>query len=213
MPARRLPDNPGKGNTGPPARTGCALPRSGALRTYRFILSCPGGTRASEVRDGEAPGRKTVPSALLYRRRMGRRDRPRDGPGAEPGDRRDARHGAEDGRRGDPPRDRGGRPGLAGVARQNRQGTRADPAQMVRPDDGEPGRSGDPDDRRAGQAAGRGERRDRLCGLVHRMVRRGGQAHLRRHDPGARVPTSASSCSRSRSASAPRSRRGTSRPR
>ena len=42
------------------------------------------------------------------------------------------------------------------------------------------------DDRRAGQAAGRGEGRDRLCRLVHRMVRRGRQAHLRRHDPVAR---------------------------
>ena len=74
----------------------------------------------------------------------------------------------------------------ARLARQDRQGARADPAQMVRPDDGEPGGSRHADDRRAGQAAGRVEGRDRLCRRLHRVVRRGGQAHLRRHDPGAR---------------------------
>ena len=38
-------------------------------------------------------------------------------------------------------------------------------------------------DRRAGQAAGGIEGRDRLRGLVHRMVRRRRQTHLRRHHP------------------------------
>ena len=37
-------------------------------------------------------------------------------------------------------------------------------------------------DRRAGQAARRVARRDRLCGRLHRMVRRGGPAGLRRRD-------------------------------
>ena len=41
------------------------------------------------------------------------------------------------------------------------------------------------DDGRAGQAARRIARRDRLRRVVHRMVRRGRQAHLRRHDPAA----------------------------
>src|SRR4051794_8286374 len=100
--------------TGMPARR--SLPMRSTLRTYRLTLSRE--TRASEVRDGdESPGRKTVPPALLYRWRMGRRDRSRDDPGPEPGDRRDARHRAENGRRGDPPRNRGGRPGITGVAR------------------------------------------------------------------------------------------------
>ena len=35
--------------------------------------------------------------------------------------------------------------------------------------------------------------RDRLCRLVHRVVRRRRQAHLRRHHPGRMRPTSASS--------------------
>ena len=68
-------------------------------------------------------------------------------------------------------------------AQQDRQGARRNPAQMVRPDDGEPGRSRAHHDRRAGQAACGVARRDRLWRLVHRVLRRGGQAHLRRDDP------------------------------
>ena len=64
---------------------------------------------------------------------------------------------------------------------------------------------------RAGQAARRGARRDRLRRLVLRVVRRGGEARLRRHDPDAAGRTGASSSRRSRSASPPGSRRGTSR--
>jgi acyl-CoA reductase-like NAD-dependent aldehyde dehydrogenase len=37
--------------------------------------------------------------------------------------------------------------------------------------------------RRAGQAAGRGQGRDRLWRVVHRVLRRGGQAHLWRDHP------------------------------
>ena len=43
------------------------------------------------------------------------------------------------GARRDAPRDRGGERGLPGLAREDRQGARGDPAQVVRPDDGEPG--------------------------------------------------------------------------
>ncbi len=107
-------------------------------------------------------------------------------PVTNPANRRNPRHGAQDGRRGDPSRDRGGRPGAPRLACADRQGARPDPAPLVRSPDGEPGGSRHPDDRRAGQALGRGEGRDRLCRRLHRMVRRGGQAHLRRHDPLAR---------------------------
>ena len=50
-----------------------------------------------------------------------------------------------------------------------------------------------PDDRRAGQAAGRSQGRDRLWRLLHRVVRRRRQAHLRRHHPASISRTSASS--------------------
>ena len=56
---------------------------------------------------------------------------------------------------------------------------------LVRPDDGEPGRPRAPDDARAGQAAGRIEGRDGVRRVVPRMVRRRGQARLRRHHPAA----------------------------
>ena len=56
---------------------------------------------------------------------------------------------------------------------------------------------------RAGQAARRVARRDRLRRVVPRVVRRGGEARLRRHDPDATCTTGASSSPRSRSASPP----------
>ena len=46
---------------------------------------------------------------------------------------------------------------------------------------------------RAGQAAGRVARRDRLRGELPGVVRRGGQARLRRHDPDLHAATAASS--------------------
>ena len=101
----------------------------------------------------------------------------------QPGDRRADWHGAEDGRAETRRAIEAANAAMAGVARQDRQGALEHPAQMVRPDDGEPGRPGDADDRRAGQAAGRVARRDRLRRVVHRMVCRGRQAHLRRHHP------------------------------
>ena len=68
-------------------------------------------------------------------------------------------------------------------AQEDRQGARRHLAQMVRPDDGEPGGSRADHDRRAGQAACRIARRDRLWRLVRRVLRRRGQAHLWRDDP------------------------------
>ena len=78
-----------------------------------------------------------------------------------------------------------------------------DPAPARRPDARARGRPRAAHGHRAGQAARRGARRGRVRRLVLRVVRRGGEAGLRRHDPDARGPTSASSSRRSRSASPP----------
>ena len=113
-----------------------------------------------------------------------------------------ARHGAEAGRRGDAARHRRGRAraGRRGARRPRKERAR-DPAQVVRPDDGEPGRPRADPDRRAGQAARRVARRDRLRRVVHRVVRRG-SASASTATPSRRPgPTSASSSSSSRSAS------------
>ena len=157
----------------PCARRGPAVPNND-----------PGHQRAGG-RDA-AQGRKAVPAALLYRRRVGRCDRPGDRSRSKT--RRPARRSAAC-RRWAPTRPAG--PSRRPTVRFRRGAPRPrrsapDPAPLVRPDDGQPGRPRDVDDGRAGQAARRIERRDRLRRGVHRMVRRGGQARLRRHDPGAR---------------------------
>ena len=85
-------------------------------------------------------------------------------------------------RRRDDARRRGRVPRLQALGPQERQGALGHPAQMVRPDHGQPGGPGPDHDRRAGQAAGRGARRGRLRRLLRRVLRRGGQAHLRRDD-------------------------------
>ena len=90
-----------------------------------------------------------------------------------------------DGQGGDAAGDRGRQRGAARVARENRQGALDHPAQVVRPHDGEPGGPRGPDDRGAGQAPRRIARRDRLRRVLHRVVRRRGEARLRRHHPGA----------------------------
>ena len=93
------------------------------------------------------------------------------------------RRGAGPRRRRDAPRHRGGASRAGRLARHAGEGARRDPAQAQRPDAGECRRPGGDHDRRTGQAAGGEQRRDRLCRQLHRVVRRGGQAHLRRHDP------------------------------
>ena len=106
-------------------------------------------------------------------------------PRARSGERRGARRGAAHGRRRDAARDRGRRRRAARLARAPGARARGDPARLLGPDAPPPARPGHDPDARAGQAAGRVGRRDRLRGLVPRVVRRGGQARLRRHDPGA----------------------------
>ena len=123
------------------------------------------------------------------------------------------RRSARDGRGGNPPRDRGGGPRLSTLARLASQGSGGDLAAAFQAHDREHRGSRRDHDRRAGQAARREPGRDRLRRLLHRVVRRGGQARLRRHHPAAGRRRGASWCSSSRSACAPRSRRGTSRPR
>ena len=120
---------------------------------------------------------------MLHRRLLGRCRQSRDDPGQQPGRQLDPGPCAEDGRRRDAHRDRSGRARAAGMAVAYRQGARRGDAQALRPHDREPGGSGPAHDRRAGQAADGIARRDRLCRLLHRMVRRGGQARLRRHHP------------------------------
>ena len=67
-------------------------------------------------------------------------------------------------------------------------GARDDPAPLARPDRRQQGRPRRHHDARAGQAAGGIARRDRLCGELRRVVRRGGQASRRRDadEPSAR---------------------------
>ena len=137
---------------------------------------------------------ETLPPAVLHRRRLAGRGRQIDHRGEQSRRRRPARHCAQNGRGGNAPRDRGRQRGFPRLARQDRQGARDHPAPLVRADDGQPGRPGAADDRGTGQAAGRGARRNRLCRLVHRVVRRGGQARLRRHHSADTRRTSASSC-------------------
>ena len=50
-----------------------------------------------------------------------------------PADGQPDRHGSQAGRGRDAPRDRGGQRRVAGLAREDRQGARGDPAQVVRP--------------------------------------------------------------------------------
>ena len=118
---------------------------------------------------------------MLHRRSLGRRR----GKHSRHQSRRRQRHWpcAEARRRRDATRDRGGSARAEDLGAKDRKGARCDLAQMVQPDDGEPGRPGADHDRRAGQAAGGVARRDRLRRLVHRVLRRRRQAHLWRNDP------------------------------
>ena len=170
------------------------LPAQHATRTITARSGAPssclcaqqeGSSMATALKDFriQLSDREPVPRAVLRRRRLGRRRRPRHDRGRRSGERRDHRHGAQDGRRRDEAGDRGRGSRVQGLEQDHRQGAGEDPAQVVRSDDGEPGGSGDPDDPGAGQAARRVPRRDRVRRGVRRVVRRGGQAGLRRHHP------------------------------
>ena len=114
---------------------------------------------------------------------MDRRGHARDRPGHQPGQRRADRHRADVRRRRDAARHCRSRSRAARLGPAPGQGAHRDPAPAQRPDAGQPGRPGAHHDHRAGQAAGREQGRDRLCGLLHRLVRRRGAARLRRHHP------------------------------
>ena len=69
------------------------------------------------------------------------------------------------------------------MAAHHGQGARRATTALVRPDDGEPGRPGPDDDGGTGQAPLRSPRGDLLRRQLRRVVRRGGKAGVRRHDP------------------------------
>ena len=107
-----------------------------------------------------------------------------DDQGHRPRHRRDHRHRAQR-RRGRDPRARS-RPPSARCRPGGPRPPRSAAAilrKLVRAGHGQRRRPRLPDDPRAGQAAGRGQGRGRLRRLVPRMVRRGGQARLRRRHP------------------------------
>ena len=99
----------------------------------------------------------------------------------QPRQRRVAGHGSGDGSGRIASRHRGCARRHARLVEEDGRRTREDHAALVRSHARECRGSRRHHDRRARQAAGGIEGRDRLCGLVHRMVRRGRQAHLRRH--------------------------------
>ena len=105
--------------------------------------------------------------------------------GQKPRDRRDTGHGARVRRRRDEAGHRRGACRVSRLGGAHREGSRDAAATLARPDARQRRRSRDAHDRRAGQAARRVEGRDRLRGLVHRVVRRGRQAPVRRRHPGA----------------------------
>ncbi len=72
---------------------------------------------------------------------------------------------------------------LPALVGQDRQGARRHPEALVRSRHRRDREPCSAHDDRTGQALGRIARRGRLWRLVHRVVRRGGQARLRAHDP------------------------------
>ena len=95
-------------------------------------------------------------------------------------------HVPKHGRRGDAPGDRGRAARASGLAQPSCEGAGADPAPLGGPDARERRGPRAAAHARAGEAARRVADRDRLRGLVLRVVRRGGEARLRRHDSRAR---------------------------
>ena len=115
------------------------------------------------------------------RRALGRRQQPLRS--RRSGHRAQARRRGQPRCRRDRARDQRRQHGLAGLARQDGQGAPRHPDEVVRAAEPTRRRPGAHHDRRAGQAAGRGARRGDLRRQLHRVVRRGRQARLRRDDP------------------------------
>ena len=125
--------------------------------------------------------RQEVSDRGADRRRVGhfRQDllRQRSGDGCRDRDRPRSR------REGRGPRHRRREPRAAGLVGQDREGAGDHPQALVRSRHRRDREPRPVDDDRAGQAAGRSARRGGLWRLLHRVVRRGGQARLRAHDP------------------------------
>ena len=147
---------------------------------------------------------------LPRRRRLGRRRDRRD---PQSGDRRHDRQGPPLRRGGGEPRHRSGAEGLRAVGEDAAEAARGNLAPMVRSDHRQSRRYRPHHDQRAGQAPRRSARRGRLRRGLHRVLRRGGQAHLRRDQPDLPRRIRAFSSSGNRSASSRRSPPGTFPPR
>ena len=92
-------------------------------------------------------------------------------------------------RGGDHRRHRGGRSGFPGWSRKTAKERSVILRSWFDLMHGQPGGPRADHDERAGQAAGRVARRGRLCRLLRRVLRRGGEAHLWRDHPVATAPT------------------------
>ena len=106
---------------------------------------------------------------------MGWRGEPSD---RQPGDRRRSRQNAALWRGGDDSRDRSRAARLRPLGEDAAQGAGADPATLVRPHHRQSRRHRPHHDQRAGEAPCGGAGRSRLRRRLHRILRRGGQAHL-----------------------------------
>ena len=158
-------------------------PRAAAATSARRRPSRRAGARGGRARAGCPRGRRR--SRPIYPLSDGDGRFHEDVRSHQSRDRRGARARAAARGRGDAGGDRCRRAGLPGLAGAHGQGARGRAAPALGPDARAAGGAGTAADERAGQAAGGGAGRDRLRGLVLRVVRRGGEARLRRHDPGA----------------------------
>ena len=200
---------------------GCAQRPGASLfltRSFEPGSTCsnkrPAARQAAKPREPEhdrpLPQRSCAPQGqVLRRRRVGRRrghDRRQ-----EPVRRQRRRTCPEARRRRDAARDRGRREGAKLWAKKTAKERAAILRKWFALMMDNAGRPRAHHDRRAGQAAGRVARRDRLRRLVHRILRRGSQAHLRRDDPLALAQRPHARDQAAARASSRRSRRGTSR--
>ncbi len=121
---------------------------------------------------------------MLHRRQLGERRQRRDARGRQSCHRTKTGFDSPHGRRRNAPRDCGRRRCAAGMESAHRQRARRCNAALVRPDDRTSRRPCHAHDRRTGQAAGGVAKRNPLRRLVHRVVRGGSQAPVRRHHSG-----------------------------